>query len=100
MIVYDKYGDPNEDPRALYFAIVFDALNKMSSRASAAGLRELARVKDKTISAPARDILQSYVDRGLLKSTGLGKPGLPPAADLVRSGTAAVRLCAPPRPSR
>jgi len=67
---YDEYGDPEENARELYFAIVFDLLEKMGARA-AAGLRELAKAKDKTMRAPARDILERFVDRGLLETTGL-----------------------------
>ncbi len=75
--MYDKYGDPEVNARALYFAIVFDVLEKMGAR-TADGLRELAVVKDKTISAAARDALQRLVDRGLLKSTGLQTRGSSP----------------------
>ena len=68
--VYDKYGDPDDDLRTLYFTIVFDTLEKMGVRA-AEGLRDLARMSDKTISVPARAALGHLVDRGLLESTGL-----------------------------
>jgi len=67
---YDQYGDHDEKTRALYFAIVFDLLEKIGARA-AVGLRELATVTDQTISAQAGDVLQRLVDRGLVKSTGL-----------------------------
>ena len=67
---YDLYGDPDEDARVLYFSIVFDLLQRLGARA-ADGLRELAGVRDKTISAPAVEALQNLVDRGLIKSTRL-----------------------------
>lgn len=67
---YDDYGVPEETARALYLTIVFDTLEKMDTKA-ADGLRELAQVKDKTISGPAAEVLDRFVDRGLLKSTGL-----------------------------
>jgi hypothetical protein len=67
---YDEYGEPEETARELYFAIVFDLLEKMGAR-TAAGLRQLATNRDKTIKIPARDILERFVDRGLVKSTGL-----------------------------
>ena len=54
----------------LYFSIVFDALQRLGAR-SADGLRELAGVRDKSISAPAVEALQNLVDRGLIKSTRL-----------------------------
>jgi hypothetical protein len=67
---YDEYGDPDEDVRVLYFAIAFDALQRLGAR-SADGLRELAGVGDASISAPAAEALQHLVDRGLIRSTGL-----------------------------
>ncbi len=67
---YDEYGDPDEDSRVLYFSIVFDALQRLGARA-ANGLRELAGVRDKSVSAPAVEALERLVDRGLIKSTGL-----------------------------
>ena len=54
----------------LYFSIVFDALQRLGARA-ADGLRELAGVRDKSISDPAVEALQNLVDRGLIKSTRL-----------------------------
>jgi hypothetical protein len=66
---YDEYGAPEEDARALYFAIVFDLLEKIGARA-ADDLRDLAKVKDKSISGPARKTLKNLVDRGLIKATG------------------------------
>jgi hypothetical protein len=66
---YDDYGDPHEDARTLYFAVVFDLLEKMGAL-TVDGLRELAKMKDATISASAHDVLQHLVDRGLLESTG------------------------------
>jgi hypothetical protein len=67
---YDQYGDPDEDVQVLYFSIVFDALQRLGARA-AGGLRELAGVRDKSISDPAVAALQNLVDRGLIKSTRL-----------------------------
>jgi hypothetical protein len=67
---YDLYGDPDEDARVLYLSIVFDVLQRLGARA-ADGLRELAGVRDKSISAPAVEALQKLVDRGLIKSTRL-----------------------------
>ena len=67
---YDQYGDPDEDVRVLYYAIVFDALQRLGARA-ADGLRDLARVRDKSISDSAVKTLEQLVDRGLIKSTGL-----------------------------
>jgi hypothetical protein len=67
---YELYGDPDEDARVLYFSIVFDVLQRLGARA-ADGLRELAGVRDKSISAPAVEALQKLVDRGLIKSTRL-----------------------------
>ena len=70
---YDRYGDPDDRVRVLYGAIVLDVLEKIGAK-SAAGLRELAGVKDETISALARDSLQRLVDRGLIESTGFPLP--------------------------
>ncbi len=67
---YDDYGVPEETARTLYLTIVFDTLERMGTKA-AGGLRELARVKDKTIRGPAAEVLERFVDRGLLESTGL-----------------------------
>jgi len=67
---YDDYGEPDEDIRVLYFSIVFDTLRRLGARA-ADGLRELAGVRDKSISVPAKEALQDLVDRGLIKSTRL-----------------------------
>jgi hypothetical protein len=70
--LYDDYGDPDDRIRVLYFAIVFDVLEKMGAK-TAAGLRELAKVGDKTVSAPARDVLQHLADRGLIESSRRGQ---------------------------
>ena len=67
---YDEYGDPDENARLLYFSIVFDTLEKLGGRA-AAGLRELAGDRDRSISDPAMEVLEHLVDRGLIKSTRL-----------------------------
>lgn len=68
--VYDEYGEPDEDARVLYFSIVFDTLQRLGARA-ADGLRELAAVRDKSVSVPAVEALEHLVNRGLIKSTRL-----------------------------
>jgi hypothetical protein len=65
VLVYGQYGDPDENARFLYLALVYDVLEKIG-RPAVAGLRELAESRDKDLSRPAREALLKLDSRGLL----------------------------------
>jgi hypothetical protein len=72
--VYDEYGDPDENVRVLFFAIVFDTLERIGADA-ADELRDLAAMADEDVGAPAREILQRLADRGVIESTDAPRRG-------------------------
>jgi len=62
--LYPEYGSPDDDAKFLYFALVYDILERIGLPA-VDGLRELARSRDKGVSAPAKEALSHLVSRGL-----------------------------------
>jgi hypothetical protein len=63
--MYGVYGDPDENVRFLYFALVFDVLLRIG-RPSADELRDLARSKDADVRKHAREALTKLEERGQL----------------------------------
>ena len=65
VLIYTEYGSPDEDAKVLYYALVYDILEKIG-REAVDGLRELAKSRDKDISRPAKEALRNLDSRGLL----------------------------------
>lgn len=72
VLVYAQYGNPDEDAKFLYLALVYDILEKIG-RPAVAGLRELAGRRDKVVSRPAREALRKLDSRGLLDDGHRGR---------------------------
>jgi hypothetical protein len=63
--VYDSYGSDEGHVRFLYFALVFDVLEKIG-RPAASELRDLATSDDADVCASAREVLEKLKWRGQL----------------------------------
>ncbi|HJW76140.1 MAG TPA: hypothetical protein VJ787_10805 [Thermoleophilia bacterium] len=63
--VYDSYGTDEGHVRFLYFALVFDLLEKIG-RPAASELRDLAASKDPDVRTSAREALEKLKWRGQL----------------------------------
>lgn len=63
--LYDSYGSDEGHVRFLYFALVFDVLEKIG-RPAADELRDLAASKDPDVRSSAREVLEKLKWRGQL----------------------------------
>jgi hypothetical protein len=66
VLLYEQYGDPDEDMRYLMLCLVFDVLEKMG-RPAVEGLRQLAASPDASVAKPAREALRQLDARGVLE---------------------------------
>jgi hypothetical protein len=64
LLLYDQYGDPEEDAKVLMVVLATDILEHIG-RPAEGGLRQLAKARDPVVAKHARTSLRTLTDRGV-----------------------------------